>query len=160
MKLGTETASVINHLLSSCGNEPEEEKGATRLLWGDRKAYEVLLVSPDKKTCHIQRYKMKRTDNNNFSEDQEYEYDELEGPIEVIVKRKDKWCVRTEIIEVTKEYNSLISQASKEIADQLISDIMENNRLIYVKGKTKKRFSYNPISIIFGVKEFYQDFSY
>lgn len=157
MKLGTETGSMVNHLISACGTPPEEGKGATELLWSDRKAYEVLLVSPDKKTAYIQAYVKKRIDKNGLSENQEYLYDQLEGPIKELVYRKNNWYVKTEIIEFTSEYNSIISQAPKEEQDKLIADCFCSHTIIYVPGKTRKVSKYNKINIIFGVKEFYQD---
>lgn len=87
MLLGTETGSVMNHLMSCAATFPKKGQGATVLKWTDRHAYEVLEVSPDGKRCIIQRYKPERVDNNGMGDAQDYIYNELIGdPIELRYK--------------------------------------------------------------------------
>lgn len=74
MKLGTQTGSFFNHLMSNSMSIPEVGKGATVLHWTDRSAYFVDFVSEDGKTVIIERAKAVRTDNNGMSESQSYEY--------------------------------------------------------------------------------------
>lgn len=84
MKLGTETGSVVNHLMSRGGsNVPVVGKGATELMWTDRKAYFVNSVSEDLKECVIERAKPIRTDKNGMSEAQSYEYERTGNTIEL-----------------------------------------------------------------------------
>ena len=57
MKLSKDTGSLINHVLATSGQAiPVVGKGATELLWSDRRAYEVLKVSEDLK--HVTHSKM------------------------------------------------------------------------------------------------------
>jgi len=75
MKLGTETASVMNHLYSRSVNgqpEPEVGMGATFLHWTDRHAGTI--IAWDGKVVTVQRDHAKRIDSNGMSEMQEYEY--------------------------------------------------------------------------------------
>ena len=75
MKLGTETGSVINHLLSRATNgqpEPEVGMGCTLLQWSDRQAGTIIAIENGILT--VQEDHATRTDNNGMSEDQEYEY--------------------------------------------------------------------------------------
>lgn len=84
MKLGTETGSVVNHLMSRDGSGiPVVGKGATELMWTDRKAYFVNSVSEDLKECVIERAHPIRTDNNGMSEAQSYEYERTGNTIEL-----------------------------------------------------------------------------
>jgi hypothetical protein len=74
MKLGTETASVINHLQSRMvigAPAPEVGMGATLLGWTDRNA---TVIAWDGKILTVQADLYTRTDKNGFSECQEYDY--------------------------------------------------------------------------------------
>ncbi len=74
MKLGKDTGSVMNHLMSRSNQEPAVGKGATILHWSDRSAYFVDSVSKDGKKVVIERAKAVRTDNHGMSDSQMYEY--------------------------------------------------------------------------------------
>lgn len=76
MKLGSETGSVMNHLMSRDGNRlPVVGEGATELMWTDRHAYFVNSVSEDQKRCVIEKAKPIRTDDNGMSEAQSYRFE-------------------------------------------------------------------------------------
>ena len=79
LKLGTQTGSIFNHIMSCGDTKPEVGKGATELLWTDRHAYFVDWVSEDGKECKIQRADAVRIDGQGMSDDQEYRYDRIEG---------------------------------------------------------------------------------
>jgi hypothetical protein len=73
MKLGTETNSLVNHLLSRTASlKPEVGMGCTILHWTDRSPATV--VSIDDKFLVIQSDGYVRTDSNGMSESQTYEY--------------------------------------------------------------------------------------
>lgn len=73
MRLGTETGSVINHVMAR-GSEvqPVVGMGATVLGWTDRHAGTIVEVSA--KGFTVQRDHARRTDRNGMSEAQEYAY--------------------------------------------------------------------------------------
>jgi len=71
MKLGRETGSVVNHLMSG-GIAPEVGMGATVLHWTDRTAGTIIKVTP--KTFTMQADNAVRTDENGMSEVQSYQY--------------------------------------------------------------------------------------
>jgi hypothetical protein len=73
MRLGTETGSVLNHLMSG-GGQPAPAVGmaATVLYWSDRHAATVIKVTA--KTVTVQEDKAVRTDQNGMSEVQQYDY--------------------------------------------------------------------------------------
>jgi hypothetical protein len=85
MKLGTQTASVTNHLMSGTAGAPEPQvgMGATVLMWTDRRAATIISVVRFKSGARIgevsavevQMDKATRTDDNGMSEMQTYEYE-------------------------------------------------------------------------------------
>lgn len=90
MKLGTDTGSLTNHLMSAERDLiPVIGIGATELCWSDRHPYTIIDISPTGKTITIQRDIAKRIDKNGMSDTQEYSYErDTDG---VIYKaRKDK----------------------------------------------------------------------
>lgn len=79
MKLGTQTASLTNHLYSRMVKgqpEPEVGMGATILCWTDRQAATIMLTWNEKGTRFIgvREDTAKRIDKNGLSESQTYEY--------------------------------------------------------------------------------------
>lgn len=83
MKLGTETGSVMNHLRSNDPTPPVVGKGATELMWTDRKAYFVNAVSKDGKTCTIEKARAIRTDKRGMAEAQDYRYERTGHEVEL-----------------------------------------------------------------------------
>jgi len=69
------TGSLVNALYrQSAPPEPVEDMGATILLWTDRHAATITLVSRDKKRLWVARDSATRTDTNGMSEQQTYTY--------------------------------------------------------------------------------------
>ena len=74
MQLGTQTASLVNHLHQP---EPTLGMGATLLGWTDRYAGTitgVLMNGGKVKHIEVKRDRAQRTDKNGLSESQTYEY--------------------------------------------------------------------------------------
>lgn len=76
MKLGKQTASVTNWLMSGTQGQPIPEvgMGVTELHWTDRHAGTIVRISPSGKTFWYQRDIATRTDTNGMSESQSYSY--------------------------------------------------------------------------------------
>jgi len=74
MKLGTETNSLINHLMSGQSVIPEIGMGATVLGWTDRHPATVIDWDQKKQRVTVRTDISVRTDSNGLSESQEYEY--------------------------------------------------------------------------------------
>lgn len=79
MKLGTQTASIMNHLHSRAvigQPEPEVGMGATILCWTDRTPATIIEVIRTWKILHIviQEDRAIRTDKNGMSESQTYDF--------------------------------------------------------------------------------------
>lgn len=75
LRLGRDTASVVNHLYSrSLSPAPEVGMPATVLHWTDRTAGTVIRVSPSGKTIDVQADTATRIDRNGMSEAQSYTF--------------------------------------------------------------------------------------
>lgn len=74
LKAGTETGSLMNHLMSRSAGKPAIGMGATVLAWTDRHAATVVAVSASGKTCTVREDMATRTDSNGMSENQSYTY--------------------------------------------------------------------------------------
>lgn len=95
MQLGTETGSLVNHVMShQVANIPEVGEAATLLSYSDRSPGTVTKVFKSGKSTFIivQDDLYTRTDNNGMSECQDYEYTRNpEGCTTAFRLNGDKW---------------------------------------------------------------------
>jgi hypothetical protein len=78
LKLGTQTGSLMNHLMSGGRSIPAVGDGATLLHWTDREPATVIEVTTKKSGAievAVQEDKYRRVDSNGMSESQEYAYE-------------------------------------------------------------------------------------
>lgn len=92
MKLGTETGSLINHVMANSGFGPEPHVGmaATVLYWSDRSPATVIEVNMKKRYIVVQDDDFIRTDNNGMSESQQYEFVRNEKGMTRIFRKNKK----------------------------------------------------------------------
>src|SRR3990170_3661606 len=76
MKLGRDTGSLTNYLMSGIKGQPKPEvgMGATMLSWTDRTAATIVEVLKGSKVIVIQEDHATRIDKNGMSDCQDYEY--------------------------------------------------------------------------------------
>ena len=77
MKIGSQTNSLVNHVLSRAvigQPEPKIGMGATLLCWTDREPATIIGVFKHVKMVKVQTDNYRRTDSNGLSESQTYEY--------------------------------------------------------------------------------------
>lgn len=89
MRLGTQTASLTNHVLANSQNpEPKVGDGCTILMWTDRHAGTIVKLTATQ--IHVQEDHAKRIDTNGMSESQEYEYTRNpEAPVQIFRRLKN-----------------------------------------------------------------------
>ena len=75
LRAGTETGSLMNHLMSGSARGPVVGEGATLLHWTDRTAATVIRVSPSGKTAWLREDTAIRTDDHGMSDSQAYRYE-------------------------------------------------------------------------------------
>uniref|UniRef100_A0A6M3LRF4 Uncharacterized protein n=1 Tax=viral metagenome TaxID=1070528 RepID=A0A6M3LRF4_9ZZZZ len=101
MQLGTETGSLVNHVLSGTKGAPTPEvgMGATILMWSDRRAATIVRVrlfqtGPLKgkvRQVLVQEDKATRTDSNGQSDMQTYSYEpDTNAPIRVFTANRNQ----------------------------------------------------------------------
>jgi len=162
--------SFFNQLMANNATIPQVGKGATELLYTDRRCYEVIEVSEDGKTARLQFL--------------EAEWDKKLGggqghqnwilkPIErylTVTWRQGAWRMVGKEISFTKEFlkecesnginfiGQWMRKNNPELADKIwAGDIRPQN---VVEGYTKERIVYEKIKLIFGVKEYYYDWEF
>jgi len=155
MKLGTQTGSLVNHLMSYDKNMPEVGKGATELLWSDRHAYQVTWVSDDKKKCTIRRCDAQRIDNNGMDESQEYDYSKLLDYDINLIFRYGSWYSYAKVVEFIDE--KIYDTTTFEERQQYYNEDFE---LKLIDGVTKEKIVYTKINIKFGFQREYYDYSF
>ena len=160
------SGSLVNFILGNNATAPVAGAGATILRYTDRHAYEVLEVSKCGKRCTIQRYLPKRVPDTPApymeTELQKYVYDELVGkPIE-IAYRHGAW--RRKYITIAfnpnfQDYDTAPPTHERWCEYFLpLQDDSGNYKL--VEGKTYAELNWEKISIIFGVRQEYYDYSF
>lgn len=93
MRIGSETGSLMNHLMAGGRIEPAVGMGATILCWTDRHAATIVRVT--RCQVHVQYDNAKRTDENGMSECQTYAYTpNPNGAVVVFRKTKRGWRSR------------------------------------------------------------------
>lgn len=164
MKLGKDTGSLMNHVMSTSDQKPEVGKGATILHWTDREAWEVIKVSKSGKEVTIQKYDAERIDKNGMSEVQDYKYEKLSDRTMDLVFRWSSWKAKRTAIHFTEEFLEKHSDNYKSINDeyQSLGGKYDNNGFItsLIEGVTKEVSKYGKVKIIWGVKREYYDYSF
>lgn len=171
----SKTGSFVNFLMGNNSALPVVGKGATKLMWSDRHAYEVVWVNEDRSECIIQEYIKKRIDKNGMSESQAYEYKELDGLDRKVVwrnKQGGKWCFEVKEINFIPKWIKEVHEKTgnfgyaKSLSTVDYKEIYfkngehSQNPIKVVKGITKEYTRYYPVNILFGVKESYYDFTF
>lgn len=113
MKLGSETGSLTNHLISRMTlNEPEPYVGmpATLLGWTDRHPATVVEVNTKKRYIVVQEDDAIRTDSNGMSESQEYEYTRNPAAARIIYRKNKAGLWKAHYINL--ETNRLVQKGS------------------------------------------------
>ena len=90
---GTQTGSLINHIISGSGMaSPEIGMGATQLCWSDRHACTITEVSKSGKRIGVVRDNAERTDKNGMSDSQDYSFTPGTGsPMYYTLRKNGAW---------------------------------------------------------------------
>ena len=159
LKATTQTGSLMNHIMSGNSTTPKVGEGCTVLCWTDRHAYTVTFVSEDGLTCKIRRYNAVRTDYLSMSDSQQYDYQEVETNPEIeLVYRNGSWRMVSYEIRLTKEW------ADKTFSEKAAAGVWGPDATeswpVLVEGVTKKHRKTDKVSVIFGRREEYYDYSF
>jgi hypothetical protein len=166
------SGSFINQMMANNSSIPEVGKGATELRYSDRECYEVVWVSDDKMTARLQRLDASFNHENGESGEIGHQNWKL-TPIDsfmTVVWKHGNWKVEGTEVIFTKEfidemeakgvnyYGMWLRKHSPELADKIWgTDTHPQN---VVEGITRRRKCYTKIKLIFGVKDYYYDWSF
>lgn len=139
--------------------------GVTEYSYTDRTPYEVIAVR-DQKHITIRELTAKRTDNNDMSDAQDYEYISNENNYSCeIVKRGDYWYKTTtltaeELADMERQYEEVKAKGEKISNDLLHLSLWAaqfDHEKVRAKGKQTK---YHKMNISIGHAEKYFDYSF
>jgi hypothetical protein len=164
----------FNQMMGNNETIPKVGEGATELMYSDRHAWEVIKTNEDGSECTIQRYKSKRIDNLGMSDSQSYEYTELSEEKRNLVWRKKKggcWCEHSKEVRLIPSFKKhLEANSTKFWFGDMVEEVYgkemkealydSEGRMVVLENVSKQYDNYHPISIIFGVKREYYDFSF
>jgi hypothetical protein len=157
--------SFINQMMGNNSSVPEVGKGATRLHYTDRSCYEVKAVSDDFKTVELE--KLDAIWDQSLPGGQGHQNWILipTGHFCVVVWRNNCWKTKVEEVRFTK---SFVEQHKDAISyAKLLTE--EQRKLVYnggahpcgiVEGITEVKTVYHKIELLFGVKDYYYDWSF
>jgi len=157
--------SFINQMMGNNSSIPEVGKGATRLHYSDRTCYEVVEVSEDKMSAKLEILEAEWNKNLPGGEGHQNWILKPTGNFCTVVWRNNSWKVKGTEIHFTK---SFVEQHKDAISySRLLTE--EQRQLIYkgdvhpcgvVEGITERKIVYSKIELLFGVKDYYYDWSF
>jgi hypothetical protein len=163
--------SFFNQMMSNNRSVPVVGKGATVMHYSDRDAYEVVEVSKDGMSCKLQYLEARAAIPNAPYGSQTWILDPVDRYVDV-VWRHNAWRTVGERICFTPAYLKQCKEqgidfiglhlrnTNPELADAIWGIEGEPYPQNVVEGYTRKAKVYNKIKILFGVKDYYYDFSF
>lgn len=162
--------SFSNQMMGNNNTEPKVGQGATVLLYSDRHCYEVVSVSEDGNTAVLEA--LEAVANPEFENGEGHQNWILNptGQCSTITWRKNAWYwVHTEVVftknfedEMTAKGANFIGlflrKNDPEMLERIYGDRAMPSRV--VEGITREKKTYSKVSIIFGVKDYYYDWSF
>lgn len=156
--------SFINQMMSNNATLPKVGEGATELHYTDRTCYEVIEVSDDYKTVKLERLEAKADPTKQNGEGHQNWILEPTGQFITVVWRHNAWRVKSNVVKFTKEF---IEKADKFSLSLCLTE--EQRKAVYgddvhprnvVEGITRAAVEYHKINLLFGVKDYYYDWSF
>jgi hypothetical protein len=146
LKLGTQTASLQNHMLSTMTGTPEPKVGmkVTELCWTDRKVYTITKVDGKNVTLKSDLY------GNSYD----------------IVKYRENWCwISYDVIFLPEFLKSLDEFDFKAMHEAYVNGggtYTENGMFIKdaVDGVTRIKKTYHKMNLVFGINDPHFDMSF
>jgi len=155
--------SFHNQLMGNNSTLPVVGEGATKLHYTDRSCYDVVEVSKDGNRVKLEDLQAKHDATKEGGMGHQNWVFEKTGYFTQLVWRFNAWYVESFVVEFDKnfyaEYEKL--PRSKENWDTIIKPLFDEfTNLKLVKGKTIRKKQYSKISILFGVRDYYYDWSF
>lgn len=164
--------SFFNQLMSNNSSLPKVGKGATQMHYTDRTCFEVVEVSADKKTARLEYLDAEWDKTLGGGQGHQNWVLVPTGRFVTVTWRQGAWrTVGTEIVftdEFLKDCESKginfigmwMRKNNPDLADKIWGTEGRPRPQNVVEGYTKAKKTYNKINILFGVKEYYYDWSF
>ena len=161
--------NFINQMMGNNATIPVVGQGMTELHYSDRSVYEVIEVSDDLKTVKVEYLEASHDKTKQGGEGHQNWVLTPTGHFRTIVWRNNKWQIKGSEVVFTKE---LIKEYEESGTDKwtIVRYLSPERRLaIYggdvwpknvVEGLTRRRDTYHPIKVLFGVKDYRYDWEF
>lgn len=171
-----QSGSFVNWLAGNNQSTPVVGQGGTRYWYTDRTAFEVLSVSKDGTKVEVANYAAERIDSNGMSESQTYKYEKLGTPYLLVWrwfpgKKRGAWYEAHEEVVFTKQLIEdsnaaglwpvqYLAEKMGKTDDEVRELFHKDGIMVEAEGITRKTTKYHKVSVSFGVKHAYHDFSF
>ena len=159
--------SFCNQLMGNNRTEPVVGQGATRMWYTDRSCYEVISVSEDGNTAVLEELDpvADKTKENGMGH-QNWILNPT-GRFVTVEWRKTRWCiVGTEVVFTKKFKDEAKAKGYNYPGDyleskpEMFAQVFQDAEIKVVPGVTREKKTYSKVSIIFGRKDYYYDWSF
>lgn len=157
-KIGV-AGSFQNQLMSNNSSVPEVGKGATIMLYSDRRAYEVVSVNHRKNIVVLEELDAEYAGEKGTAMmgHQNWKFKPT-GVTTVVQWRHNAWRQKSEKVVFTKEYSKKLTP--KFYASEDYKKVFVNGEMLVVDGITEIKTEWNKVNILFGVKDYYYDWEF
>ena len=159
--------SFMNQLMANNSTLPKVGKGATKLHYSDRSCYEVIEVSEDYKTVKLESLDAEWDKTKEGGQGHQNWILKPTGRFLTVTWRNDAWRVKNEQVLITDDYYKSYEERQLEVGHkqahaEMIQPLLNENGdfFTFIEGKTKIKTSWNKIPLLFGVKDYYYDWSF
>lgn len=161
--------SFFNQIMANNATTPEVGKGATQLHYTDRTCFEVIEVSPDGSTARLEYLQAAPLSSNIGHQNWELK---PTGRFLTVTWRKNAWYIVGKEIVFTAQFRrecesrgavfiaQFLRKTDPELADKIWGTEGHTMPQNVINGVTKEKKCYTKIKIIFGVKDYYYDWSF
>lgn len=162
--------SFFNQIMSNNSSVPEVGKGATLLHYTDRTCFDVIEVSPDGRTARLQYLNAEADRTKTLGEGhQNWILKPVDRFLTVTWRHRAWRTVGSEIVFTDKFMKECeekgiyyighwMRKNNPELADKIWAGEIHPQNVI--EGYTIKKTVYHKINILFGVKNYYYDWSF
>lgn len=162
--------SFINQMMANNATLPKVGEGATQLHYSDRTCYEVVEVSEDGKTVKLESLNAVWDKTKPGGMGHQNWVFENTGRFSTVIWRNNAWRTKTRSIVFTKE---MIDKAAENGFYSPAAYVYKTDRELHekiykgdtwpqtvIEGITREKFEYPAIKLLFGVKDYYYDWSF
>jgi hypothetical protein len=163
-KLSRNVGSFFNYLMSNNQSIPQVGKGATQMHYTDRTCYEVIEVSKDLKKVKLEYLEAEAIKDMQLPTGHQTWNLKPTGYYIEVVYRHNAWRKKVKVVQFTDEFIKTTNGFScvRALTTEQIEAIYGNE--VYpqnvVEGITEEVTEYHKINILFGVKDYYYDWSF